>query len=132
MCATARTPTGALRLVDQLHPDDFWVQKWDAHGNVLVEPHKWVQFEAAARAELEELGIKLVGLGLEERRIRIEEAQTEVLVKWFDAVLGQLNLSEDQLDALPGALDAAHPILEGSAREISPSQDENAAEKKAA
>jgi hypothetical protein len=99
--------------VDRLHPDDFWVQKWDAHGNVLVEPHRWVQFEHAARVELEELGIKLIGLDLEERRVRLEEAHTEVVVRWFDSVLGRLNLSEAQLDALPAALLAAAPILEG-------------------
>lgn len=99
--------------VDRLHPDDFWVQKYDAQGNVLVEPHRWIQYEQAARLELEELGIKLIGLDLEERRVRLEEAHTEVVVRWFDSVLNRLNLSEAQLDALPAALLAAAPILEG-------------------
>lgn len=111
--------------VDRLHPDDFWAKRYDAQGNIIVEPHRWIQYEAACRAELEELGIKLIGLGLEERRVRLEEAQHDVVLHWFDGILGALNLTETQLDALPGALDAAAPILEGRAHELKPARPES-------
>jgi hypothetical protein len=116
----------AAAQVDALHPDDFWVRSIDANDNIVVEPHRWVQFEAAARQELEDLGIKLIGLGLEERRVRLEEAQFGVVLQYLDAILGQLNLTQAQLDALPGALDAAEPILEGSARSLPQKTDERA------
>jgi hypothetical protein len=106
--------------VDQLHPDDFWVQKFDAQGNILVEPHKWIQYEEACRAELEELGLKLIGLGLEERRVRIEEAEAQVVTQFLDMVLDRLNLTEKQQQALPEAIDTALPILEGHAVEKKP------------
>lgn len=101
--------------VDALPEDEFWVRKVDAQFNVVVEPNKWVQYEAACRAELEDLGVKLIGLGLEERRVRIEEAEAEVVTKFLDAVLDGLNLTEAQQQALPVAIDRALPVIEGRA-----------------
>jgi hypothetical protein len=103
----------AAKQADALHPDDFWVQKIDAQGNILVEPHKWIQYESMCRAELEEMGLKLIGLGLEERRVRIEEAEAMVVISFLDQILDRLNLTEAQRNALPEAIDEALPILEG-------------------
>jgi hypothetical protein len=59
-----------------------------------------------------------VKAGVQIKMLEIQEAQTVILVQWFDAVLSRLNLNEKQLDAIPTALDAAAPFLEGRAREL--------------
>jgi hypothetical protein len=54
--------------------------------------------------------------GIEAKLLKIQEQQQDRLLDWFDAILGRLDLTERQLDRLPAALDAAAPILEGTAR----------------
>lgn len=65
--------------VDQLPQEEWLSSKVDAEGNVLVEPNIWIQYEATLRAELADLALRMGHLGVDERKVRVQEAQIELL-----------------------------------------------------
>lgn len=69
----------ACKEVDSLDMKERLVERIDEQGNHLVEPHIWLQYEANLRAELMDLGIRMGHLGVDERRVRVQEAQVELL-----------------------------------------------------
>lgn len=66
--------------VDKLAPEEFWVSKIDAQGNVLHEPHKWYQLEVQCRAEVERLAGLMSQLGIAERQVQVEEARAVLII----------------------------------------------------
>jgi hypothetical protein len=104
--------------VDALAEDEFWVQKIDAQGNRLVEPHKWIQYERVLMEDLREVVAKMDGLDLEARRVAVEEAEAALIAKFMDSILEDLKLTKAQKERLDDAIDRALPIITGQAREI--------------
>lgn len=134
----------ACKEVDQLSMDERLVVRIDENGNKLVEPHIWIQYEASLRAELLDLGIRMGHLGIDERKVRVEEAKIELLGRAVLAAAHAIGLSIDlqrqlgaalrtELEKLedpegaanpakrqlgPGRTDHKHPIIEGHAQEV--------------
>lgn len=67
------------KTVDALEMSEVLVERIDEQGNRLVEPNVWIQYEQTLRAELIDLGIRMGHLGVDERRVRVQEAQIELL-----------------------------------------------------
>lgn len=104
--------------VDALAAEDFWVDRIDAQGNRLVEPHPWIQLEKATRTEVVDIAARLAGLDLDERRVAIAEAQAALLQRALTYALNQIGLTKDQRAKLGPALREARGILEGTATDI--------------
>lgn len=86
----------ATSQLDNVPAEEFWVHKIDAQGNVLVEPCKWYQLEQAASAELERITNMIVGAGLAERAVRVEEAKAAMLISALRDALESLKLTPEQ------------------------------------
>jgi hypothetical protein len=61
--------------------EQFWVEKLDAQGNVLVQPNKWFQLERSLRDEAVKLAARMVELGLAERQVAVEEAKAVMVAQ---------------------------------------------------
>jgi hypothetical protein len=134
----------ACKEVDKLGMDERLVERTDENGNHLVEPHIWIQYEATLRAELMDLGIRMGHLGVDERRVRVQEAQVELLGRAVLAAAHAIGLPmetqrelgaalRDELVKLedpsgaanpavrqggPGRTNDKHPVIEGTAQEV--------------
>lgn len=104
--------------VDHLPVEEFWVDRIDAQGNRLVEPHPWIQLEHAVRTEVVDIAARLSGLDLDERRVAIAEAQAALLQRALQVALEKVGLTPDQRKMLGPALREARDILEGTATEV--------------
>jgi hypothetical protein len=113
--------TGGLRFaaaeVDKLKGDDFWVQKVDAQGNVLVEPNKWYQLEQACRAEVEELATKMLSLDIDSRLAAVEEARAMLMFRAVVEAAKKVGLDPATVRALGSALRGELEAIEGTALE---------------
>lgn len=89
---------------DKLTPEEFWVSKIDAQGNVLVEPNKWYQLEVQCRAEVERLAGLMSQLGIAERAVRVEEARATLVVAAIRDAARDAGLSQKQMRALGAGL----------------------------
>lgn len=96
-----RWAAGQLDLVSAA---DFWVQKIDAQGNVLVEPNKWYQLERAAASEVERLAGMMAQLGIDERLVKVEEARAVLLISAVREAAREAGISANQVRALGSAL----------------------------
>jgi hypothetical protein len=94
----------ACKEVDKLSMDERLVQRIDENGNRLVEPHIWIQYEGSLRAELIDLGIRMGHLGVDERRVRVQEAQVELLGRAVLAAAHAIGLPAEQQRELGAAL----------------------------
>jgi hypothetical protein len=90
--------------VDMLDEDEWLVQRVDENGNRLVEPNVWIQYEQTLRAELIDLGIRMGHLGVDERRVRVQEAQVELLGRAVLAAAHAIGLPLDTQKQLGAAL----------------------------
>jgi hypothetical protein len=97
-----------------LTEDEFWVRKVDAQGNILVEPHPWVQFAAACRAEVAEIANKMESLDIDTRRLAANEATAEAFVAFFNTVTAELKLSAEQRKQLVETMRSYQSSIEGS------------------
>jgi hypothetical protein len=107
----------AAGYVDDLPIDDFWVKKVDAHGNILVEPHPWVQLEKLSREEVVEIATRMAGLDIDERRVALQEAQAALLQRALRVAMEAVGLTPEQQKLLGPALRNARAVLEGAAVE---------------
>lgn len=130
--------------VDSLDENEWLVQRVDAEGNRLVEPNVWLQYEMTLRAELMDLGIRMGHLGVDERKVRVEEAKIELLGRAVLAAAHAIGLdisTQKQLGAalrdelikledpsgaanpavkqVPGRANDKHPVIDGTAQEVS-------------
>lgn len=103
----------AATQVDKLRPSELWAYKFDAQGNRLVEPSKWLRAETAARKEVMEIAGRMAQLDIDGRRVAVEEAEALFITRFLDAVLDGLNLTDEQRGLLGPALDNAMPLIEG-------------------
>jgi hypothetical protein len=134
----------ACKEVDKLDMDDRLVERIDENGNRLVEPHVWIQYELTLRAELADLAIRMGHLGVDERRVRVQEAQVELLGRAVLAAAHAIGLPIDQQKQLgaalrtelekledpsgaanpavrqegPGRTNDKYPVIEGTAQEV--------------
>lgn len=90
--------------VDKLQPEEFWVRKFDAQGNALVEPNKWYQLELTCREEVERLADIMSKLGIEERRVQVEEAKAALMVAAVREAARDAGLSPGDVRKLGAAL----------------------------
>lgn len=90
--------------LDLVPPGQFWVQKIDAQGNVLVEPCKWYQLERAAASEVERLAGMVVQLGIDERLVKVEEAKAVLLISAVRDAAREAGIPANQVRALGSAL----------------------------
>jgi hypothetical protein len=67
------------------------------------------------RDRLARIAETCVRSGVRAEQLKVEQDKIDTIVQFFDAILGQLNLTERQLDALPAALDSAMVIMTGEA-----------------
>jgi hypothetical protein len=92
------------KTVDALDMDEVLVERIDEQGNRLVEPNVWIQYESTLRAELMDLGIRMGHLGVDERRVRVQEAQVELLGRAVLAAAHAIGLDMGQQRQLGAAL----------------------------
>jgi hypothetical protein len=90
--------------LDLVPPSQFWVQKVDAQGNVLVEPCKWYQLERAAASEVERLAGMMVQLDIDERHVRVEEARAVLVVAAVRDAARDAGLEPAQVQRLGASL----------------------------
>jgi hypothetical protein len=131
--------------VDMLEEDQWLVSRTDEMGNTLVEPNVWIQYEGVLRSELMDLSIRMGHLGVDERRVRVEEAKIELLGRAVLAAAHAIGLPVEQQRALgaalrdelvklespegaenpavrqngPGRANDKHPVIEARAQEAS-------------
>jgi methylphosphotriester-DNA--protein-cysteine methyltransferase len=96
----------AFQRIKDMTPDDF----------ASAEGQMFLKMYTDERERLARIAEVCARAGIEDKLLKIQERQFAVLVRWFDEILGSLDLTERQLDRLPAAIDAAQPILEGKAR----------------
>lgn len=134
----------ACKEVDGLEMDERLVVRIDEQGNRLVEPHIWIQYEQMLRAELTDLAIRMGHLGVDERRVRVQEAQIELLGRAVLAAAHFIGLDVNQQKQLgaalrdelmkledpsgaenpavkqngPGRSNDKHPVINGTAQEV--------------
>lgn len=101
--------------VDKVPVEDFWVEKYDAHGNKLVEPNKWYQLELACRGEVAELADLYARLDLDRRRVELEEAEAALWAGVIREAARRAGLKPAQQRQLLRALDE---VIEGSGEEV--------------
>lgn len=89
---------------DKLTPDEFWVRKYDAQGNVLVEPNKWYQLERECREEVERLAAVMAQLGIEERHVQVEEARAVLIVSAIRDAAREAGIPPAKIRALGAGL----------------------------
>lgn len=85
---------------DEVSVDQFWVQYYDAQGNVRVEPNKWFVLERAMREEAVKLAAKMVELGLAERQVAVEEAKAVMVAQAVRAAAEAAGLAPLQIERL--------------------------------
>lgn len=96
---------------DAVPLSDYWVNKLDAQGNVLVEPHPWVQEADRIGARLEAVCQNAIKNGLAERMAAIEEFKAAVFISTLQGVLSDLQLSPEQVAKVGPALRKAQDQL---------------------
>jgi hypothetical protein len=110
-CSTAELLAWTLRRVhatmlwagrqgDAVPLDKFWVEKWDAQGNRLVEPNKWFQLERAMRDEAVRLAARMQELGLAERAVALEEAKAVMVAQAVRAAAEAAGFDDEQVQRL--------------------------------
>lgn len=100
--------------------NSIWTYKWDENGNKIVEPSKWVAYESALRKEVFEQAAIMQKLNIDEARVRIEQAQLDLLAQALKNAARKANLDDQQQRSLGAALREELSIIEGTAEEISP------------
>jgi hypothetical protein len=120
---TERDPHGTLlEMHNRAHAQTRWaeqrIKNMTPEDHASPEGQTFLKMYFEERERLGRIAEVCVKAGVQIKMLEIQEAQTVILVQWFDAVLSRLNLNEKQLDAIPAALDAAAPFLEGRAREL--------------
>jgi hypothetical protein len=90
--------------LDNLEPEEFWVVKVDAQGNILTEPCKWYRLERSASEEVERVAGLVASLGISERLVQVEEAKAVLLVKAVRDAALDAGLDDGQVKALGSAL----------------------------
>ena len=94
----------AASKVDELPEDDIFEIQVGPNGATSIVPNRWRIFEDAARAEIERLAATMTGLGIAERKVRIEEAQAALLVASIRDAAVEAGISHDQVRLLGEAL----------------------------
>lgn len=105
----------ACKEVDKLDEEDFWFAYIDAQGNTLYEPNVWIKYEQALRAEILDMSIRMGHLGVDERRVRVAEAQVELMGRALLAAAQKIGLDSPIQKALGQALREELEVLEGEA-----------------
>lgn len=102
----------ALANADAVSLEDFWVSKYDAQGNVVVEPHPWAQEAERAGSALSSLAIEMMKHGLAEKMVNIEEAKVSLLVIALEKAIERAGLPPDQRLALGRAVREELAVLD--------------------
>lgn len=90
--------------VDKLDKTEWMVSRVDAEGNTLVEPNVWIQYEGNLRAELMDLALRMGHLGIDDRKVRVQEAQVELLGRAVRDACHDIDLPPDIQRQLGAAL----------------------------
>lgn len=86
--------------VDALAEDEVFTLLISSTGVANEVPNVWIQHEAELRKEIEHLAATMTGLGIAERRVRIEEAQAALLVASIRDAAVEAGISHDQIRLL--------------------------------
>lgn len=114
-------------------PGAIWQIQFDAQGNPLRVPNKWIEYERALREELWEQSTDLTSLDIDERRVRIEEAQMEILGRALTQAAKDTGLDQATQKLLGSNLrkhlaELSPPPIEGTANPVpSPAASSKAA-----
>lgn len=98
---------------DAVPMEDFWVRKYDAQGNLLVEPHPWYQEAERIGLRLEAVCQNAIKNGLAERMAAIEEFKAAMFIASLRQVLDRLQLTPEQRALVGPALHEARETLLG-------------------
>jgi hypothetical protein len=90
--------------VDRIPIDDLFITEISSNGSTRTVPSPWLVMEDAARKEIESLASSMTGLGIAERKVRIEEAQAQLLVASIRDAAISVGIPHDQVRALGAAL----------------------------
>jgi hypothetical protein len=103
----------AATQADKVPEAEFWVEGFDSDENKITEPNKWFQLEAAARDEAFTMLSTMTSLDIDDRRVKVEEFQLEVLGRALRAAARDAGLSQEQQTALGIELRRHIAIIEG-------------------
>jgi hypothetical protein len=98
-------------------PKSIWFTHRDEQGNLHWEPSKWIELERALREELFDQGIRMGALKIDERRVRIEEKQMEVLSRALATAVERAGLDEATRRRVGGFLREELAVIDGTATE---------------
>jgi hypothetical protein len=73
----------------------------------------WIRYRDWLRGQVAKITNDMVKNGLEERAVRLQEAQTALLTDYLEAVFASVGLSREQKRLAGAAMRDALPILEG-------------------
>lgn len=90
----------AAKQTDALPAEEFWVNYWDAQGNIRTEPNKWFKLERTMREEAVKLAARMVELGLAERAVAIEEAKAVMVAQAVRTAAEAAGLAPEQITRL--------------------------------
>lgn len=102
----------SIQEANEVPVDEFWVQRADAHGNTLVEPHPAIQFEAAMRVEVLDVIDRFGKLDIEQRKLILAEGQATMIEMFVREVVRRIELTPAQKKRLGPAMRDARPALE--------------------
>lgn len=90
--------------VDKLPFEEFWEANWGPNGAVSIEAHKWYRLETECRLEIEKLAGMMAQLGLDERRVQVQEAQAAVMISAIRDAAYRSGLTAQQVKSLGASL----------------------------
>lgn len=73
------------KIVDALPRTEWLFEAVDEQGNRIYTPNVWMQYEQSLRVELMDLSLRMGHLGVDERKVRVAEAQMELLGRALQA-----------------------------------------------
>lgn len=92
------------KIVDGLPRKEWLFEAVDEQGNRVYTPNVWMQYEQSLRQELMDLSLRMGHLGVDERRVRVQEAQMELLGRALQAAAHNAGLSAGDQRKLGAAL----------------------------
>lgn len=117
----------AATAVDQLdadaapgEPNSPWYKSLDEQGNWEYQPAKEIELERVLREELFDQGVRLSQLNIDDRAVRVQEIQLEILGAALSKAVARSNLTEDQRRELGGHLREELSLIEGTAKDHEP------------
>lgn len=80
--------------------------------------HPWLRVKHGAEERLVKFAKAAADMGIEAAKLKIAEAQTAMMGQFLEGVMGRLNLTAEQKDALPTAIREELAVVTSTASEV--------------